>query len=154
MYLALYGTGKQSANLLAFQNERTNIDLTDSIFLLIFFVIGLAQSNEECLECHYDPEITASVNDTLEISAYVDLKVFENSIHGDMECIECHIDNPPLPAEITFSMTASDSGNSNPIWNHGNEACDNVYCHGAFVFNRDSSSNSWGYADKFMLGND
>ena len=64
-----------------------------------------------------------------------------------------HIDDYPYQAEITFSSIASKSHVSNPIWNHSNATCDNVYCHGAFVFNRDSSSNSWGYTDQFMVGN-
>jgi len=65
-----------------------------------------------------------------------------------------HIDNVPLPAEIHFSLAASDSGNSNPNWDQVNTTCSNVYCHGAFVFDKDSSANSWGYTDQFIKGND
>jgi hypothetical protein len=64
-----------------------------------------------------------------------------------------HIDNTPLPAEINFSFIASDSGLSNPSWNHDEAKCNNIYCHGAFVFERDSSANSWAYSDSLMTGN-
>lgn len=65
-----------------------------------------------------------------------------------------HIDNVPLPAEIHFGLAASDTGFSNPIWDNGTASCQNIYCHGAFEFNRDSSANSWGYTDQFIRGND
>jgi len=64
------------------------------MFLIVILLIGsaFAQSNETCMECHEDEEMTAFIKDTLEISAYVDLEVYENSIHGDMDCIDCHAD--------------------------------------------------------------
>jgi len=65
--------------------------------IMFFFGILLigsafAQSNETCMECHEDEDMTAFIKDTVEISAYVDLEVYENSIHGDMDCIDCHTD--------------------------------------------------------------
>lgn len=65
-----------------------------------------------------------------------------------------HIDNSPLPADLIFSLTASDSGVSNPNWDHSSATCSNVYCHGTFEFIKDSSANSWGYDDQFIQGND
>jgi cytochrome b subunit of formate dehydrogenase len=44
------------------------------------------------MECHGDPETVKVINDTTEISMLVDDDIFTSSIHGDMECIECHMD--------------------------------------------------------------
>ena len=62
------------------------------VLTLIFLGISYAQTNETCMECHEDEEMTAFIKDTVEISAYVDYEVYENSIHGDMECTDCHTD--------------------------------------------------------------
>lgn len=72
------------------------------IFLLLFFSsISFAQmDNETCMGCHSDPELTKEVNDSTEISLFVDLKVFQNSIHQDLECVDCHTvqeDHPDSP---------------------------------------------------------
>ncbi len=42
------------------------------------------------MDCHSDEEMTGIINDTVEVSMYVDLEKFQKSIHGDMECIDCH----------------------------------------------------------------
>ncbi len=49
-----------------------------------------AQSVEDCMDCHSDEEMTKTVNDSIEVSLFVDLEIYQNSIHGDMECIDCH----------------------------------------------------------------
>jgi len=54
---------------------------------------ALAQSNDDCMDCHDDPEETKNVGGEV-ISLYVDLDVYAESIHGqeDLECIDCHTD--------------------------------------------------------------
>ncbi len=64
-----------------------------------------------------------------------------------------HIDNPPLPAELSFSPLASDSSRISPSWNHETATCGNVYCHGAFEFRKEDSAFPWGYADSTIVGN-
>jgi cytochrome b subunit of formate dehydrogenase len=49
-----------------------------------------AQSVEECLDCHADEDLTKSINDSTEISLFVDLGQYQESIHGDLDCIDCH----------------------------------------------------------------
>ncbi len=49
-----------------------------------------AQSVEECMDCHNDEDMTKTVHDSLEVSLYVDPEIYQKSIHGDMECIDCH----------------------------------------------------------------
>ena len=62
------------------------------LFSIFLFSSVFAQSNETCMDCHEDEDMTAFIKDTVEISAYIDLEVYENSIHGDMDCIDCHAD--------------------------------------------------------------
>lgn len=61
-----------------------------ALLLLVLPGILLAQSVEECMDCHSDEEMTGYIKDTVEVSMYVDLEKYQNSIHGDMECIDCH----------------------------------------------------------------
>lgn len=64
-------------------------------FLLIFFIIFFlsintaAQSNEDCLDCHNDNEISHERNGK-EISLFVNSEKFSQSVHADIECIDCH----------------------------------------------------------------
>ncbi len=70
------------------------------IFVLLFlYGTSVAQTNEECMECHEDPELTAVVNDTVEVSAFVDIDRYSKSIHADFSCIDCHSDIEEIPHE-------------------------------------------------------
>ena len=63
-----------------------------SIFL--FFALPLllfSQSNEDCFDCHNDEELEFERNGKL-ISLFVNEDDYNSSIHGDMECIDCHSD--------------------------------------------------------------
>ena len=73
------------------QNRETR-NMIKYIFIVTILTIGLsfAQSVEECMDCHSDEELTKDINDSTEISLFVDLETHQNSIHGDMECIDCH----------------------------------------------------------------
>ena len=59
---------------------------------LVIFTIGLPQENSDCMECHSDPDLTGLNSWGTEISMFVDLKKFSKSIHGDLNCIDCHQD--------------------------------------------------------------
>ena len=50
-----------------------------------------AQSNEDCQMCHSDDELT-TVRKGRTISLYVNEAVFNASVHGDLECVNCHYD--------------------------------------------------------------
>lgn len=65
-----------------------------------------------------------------------------------------HIDNPPLPAEITFGALATNSGKQVPTWDSATATCSNVYCHGSFEFKKEDGIFSWGYKDPTITGND
>jgi cytochrome b subunit of formate dehydrogenase len=50
-----------------------------------------AQSNEDCLMCHSDPEAVGEKGGH-EISVYVDPEAYARSVHGEFGCIDCHMD--------------------------------------------------------------
>lgn len=58
-----------------------------------------AQSTEDCMECHSDAELTKTAADGGEISLYVDLVLYEESVHGGLDCVDCHADATELPHE-------------------------------------------------------
>jgi len=62
------------------------------ILILTVMMSGLLfeQSVAECMDCHSDEELTKTIDDSIEISVFVDLEEFQNSIHSDLECIDCH----------------------------------------------------------------
>ncbi len=66
-----------------------------SILILIVIIAACgpvsAQGIDDCLMCHEDPSLTGERNGT-EFSAYVDRRTFTSSIHGDLECVDCHQD--------------------------------------------------------------
>lgn len=79
------------------------------IVLLVLSLPLFSQSNENCYECHSDNELTAVVNDSVEISAFVDSLVFNQSIHGELACTDCHGEFDELPHEDDLAKV--DCGN-------------------------------------------
>ncbi|NOG46076.1 MAG: cytochrome c3 family protein [Calditrichaeota bacterium] len=63
-----------------------------------------------------------------------------------------HIDDNTQFAEMVFDQFVSDSGNVNPTWDHESATCSNVYCHGAFTFEKANSTNSWIYIGDDISG--
>jgi cytochrome b subunit of formate dehydrogenase len=63
------------------------------LLLLVFLFPSTtsAQTVDDCLLCHSDPELTEE-KDGKEISLYIDLDKYEKSVHGDADCIYCHAD--------------------------------------------------------------
>ena len=51
----------------------------------------LAQTNEDCLDCHDDPELTTE-RQGREVSVYVNFNILKKSVHSEHECIDCHED--------------------------------------------------------------
>lgn len=66
--------------------------------VLIFFALFLSApgfaaekiSNTDCLECHLDPTTTRTV-DGKTVSLLVATNAFNKSIHGSLDCIDCHV---------------------------------------------------------------
>jgi formate dehydrogenase gamma subunit len=49
-----------------------------------------AQTDEECLMCHGEKDLTTTDESGKEISLFVDYSFLQGSIHGGFECITCH----------------------------------------------------------------
>ena len=56
-----------------------------------FAAVAGAMESEECLLCHEEADLTGE-RDGVEISVHVDPQIFAASIHGDWECVSCHVD--------------------------------------------------------------
>jgi formate dehydrogenase gamma subunit len=88
------------------ENRKIKIFMKIFVLLLLFLLPGISpgQSVKDCMECHSDQDLTGTVNDTMEVSMYVNLGNYKESVHADLACIDCHstikdIDHPEtLPA--------------------------------------------------------
>ncbi|MEE4258542.1 MAG: cytochrome c3 family protein [Bacteroidales bacterium] len=60
-------------------------------FLLLVCSINpsYSQSDEDCMMCHEDPELTTERRGRT-VSMFVDLRTLNNSVHKDVECSSCH----------------------------------------------------------------
>ncbi|MDP1678077.1 MAG: cytochrome c3 family protein [Bacteroidota bacterium] len=68
---------------------------------LFFSAFSIAQDKSECLSCHEDKTLTAEKNGK-QTSLFIDDKKFSGSIHGDLQCINCHADleGKEMPHEV------------------------------------------------------
>ncbi|MCF8405771.1 MAG: cytochrome c3 family protein [Bacteroidales bacterium] len=57
--------------------------------LVLISGIAYSQSNDDCMMCHEDPELTTERQGRT-ISVYVNLSIFQNSVHKDVDCVLCH----------------------------------------------------------------
>jgi cytochrome b subunit of formate dehydrogenase len=60
------------------------------IILLMICSPAFAQTDEECLICHGEKDLTSSDEAGKEISLFVDYSFLQGSVHGGFECITCH----------------------------------------------------------------
>jgi cytochrome b subunit of formate dehydrogenase len=88
---------------------------TAAVLALLFSAAGPvhALTNQECLECHSDPGLTRTVNDSTAVSLYVGAAEFGSSVHGGFTCTDCHADIVEIPhpeklAKVDCSTCHSD----------------------------------------------
>jgi cytochrome b subunit of formate dehydrogenase len=68
-----------------------------AIWLLLFLFTGsltsliIAQSNEDCMMCHEDKEMTGMLHGKT-VSMFVDTSIFAGSVHHSNSCLSCHAD--------------------------------------------------------------
>ena len=62
-----------------------------TILYLFFSFSNLLSQNEECLGCHTDDSMTLERNGK-KVSLFVEEGKYGASVHGEMECISCHVD--------------------------------------------------------------
>ena len=60
-----------------------------TIFCIICYNLSLAQKSEVCLGCHSDPDITTERNGKT-VSLTVKKFSLAKSVHGSLECVNCH----------------------------------------------------------------
>jgi formate dehydrogenase gamma subunit len=82
---------------------------------LIFVSTDATYAQDECMDCHDEPDLTKVGRNGRVISLYIDLATYRASIHGDFDCIDCHQDVDPedLPhpehlAKVDCSMCHDD----------------------------------------------
>jgi hypothetical protein len=75
--------------------------LAFAIVLLAGFPLTSAEesllTSEDCLACHSDRELSKLEPEGQPISLYVDRDALHGSIHGSLECVQCHADATALP---------------------------------------------------------
>ena len=128
---------------------------------------------EECSTCHGGAQNDAPPQDLMDNTATTASGVGAHQQHlaaqiaESVECSECHVepddfDDPehvlsdatPGMAELVFGTLATHDGVLNPAYDFATSTCGNSYCHGGFAFAKaDAGSNSWGYAEDFIRGN-
>lgn len=54
-------------------------------------------STEDCLACHSDRELTKQGPWGRPVSLFVDQAAFQGSVHGILECVQCHVDATEVP---------------------------------------------------------
>ena len=59
------------------------------VFLLFGAFQSFSQTNDDCLMCHDDPELS-KIRAGRKVSLYVKPDALKNSVHGDLECTFCH----------------------------------------------------------------
>jgi hypothetical protein len=73
-----------------------NIIKTTSLIHVFFFILLVysinpvySQSDEDCMMCHEDPELTTERKGRT-VSMFVNTNILKNSVHKDVECSSCH----------------------------------------------------------------
>ena len=56
--------------------------------------LSLREEQSQCLTCHGDPALTATMSNGNEVSLYVDAELKENSAHRYIRCTTCHSSEP------------------------------------------------------------
>lgn len=128
---------------------------------------------EACNTCHGDfvdvnkiapPRDTEKNTETTAQGVGAHVKhLYENDLGSEIPCSTCHkvpgevyedghIDTD-LPAEVIFSGRAVINLGTSSSYDNSLATCSNTYCHGNWVFFKDSSSNQFAYAEDQMTGN-
>ncbi|NOY82012.1 MAG: hypothetical protein GXP31_13530 [Kiritimatiellaeota bacterium] len=62
-----------------------------AVLALLGPLAAAAQTNSDCMDCHDDRTLTAMIGGR-KVSAYINIKAYRSSVHGDLECVTCHSD--------------------------------------------------------------
>ncbi len=65
--------------------------LVAALILVLAATPSFAQDNEDCMRCHEDEELYVEKGDE-ELPGWIDMDVYEASVHGRLDCVSCHLD--------------------------------------------------------------
>ncbi|MCC6153709.1 MAG: cytochrome b/b6 domain-containing protein [Candidatus Hydrogenedentes bacterium] len=68
-----------------------------AVLMLAPAAVYAAPSDEDCMACHSDPNLTKDMGNGVTKSMYLDAAVFTESIHGAIGCVACHADIVEVP---------------------------------------------------------
>ena len=130
---------------------------------------------EACNTCHGDPnnpdkiappkDLDGNTSTTFRGVGAHDSHVYSNQLTENLKCSNCHkfptsFDDPAHidgdgRAEITFGRIAVTGQGVNSAYDQGSGSCSNTYCHGNFVFYKDSSvaGAKYIFEDSVIVGN-
>ena len=81
---------------LAVRKEATVGKWPLTIVLMLASISARSQTNDDCLACHEDPDLTTE-RQGKEVSLSVDERTYRKSVHGEMACADCHTAIEELP---------------------------------------------------------
>ena len=128
---------------------------------------------ETCNTCHGSSQNNAPPKDLAGNTSTTSIGVGAHQAHimdneisntNSMLCSACHVTpsdyestghiNDGTPnAEVIFDPFVTDTGNVSADYSHSTATCNNIYCHGAFTFDKASSSYQFVYTDSVITGN-
>jgi len=129
---------------------------------------------EACNTCHGDfsdpskiappTDISGNTSTTIKSVGAHSKHLLDNTLGNKVSCGSCHQTpqsvydaghmDSQLPAEVLLKETATLFGASDASYNDNSATCSNTYCHGNFVFYKDSAvtTNQFAYASDRMIG--
>nr|MBF0221069.1 hypothetical protein [Desulfobulbaceae bacterium] len=72
--------------------------------LFISWSNAYALTNEDCIGCHTDVELTTEKNGKT-ISLYVDIDTYKDTVHAENGCVSCHVDADVEGEEHPFPLS-------------------------------------------------
>lgn len=79
-----------SISIIILRNKFTGIKwFTILVFLLLTTQQTFSQTNDDCLTCHNDPDLS-KIRAGKKVSLYVKPEALNNSVHSSLECTFCH----------------------------------------------------------------
>ncbi len=69
------------------------------LFICFMFSTAILYAQDDCMECHGDDSLTGVDETGEEYSLYLEIGIYNQSVHGDHDCVSCHTGIEELPHE-------------------------------------------------------
>lgn len=88
--------------------------IATAVVLAFAFPARAQMASADCLACHDNPELTKDAGGGRTVSVHVDPKKFAGSVHGPLDCTNCHADikgypHDPAPKPVDCASCHPDS---------------------------------------------